>query len=167
MKIFASIQDMLWRFDQVETNGQTYLKEKNVKIEYDFTPIGNNRYTFILNNTSHLVHIVKENGTYHVHLDGDYFPVQVEDERMRDLRALVEQASQAGGEHTLVAPIPGIITKLMVKEGDKVQNGDGLIILEAMKMENEIKAEQSGTIRKIFITEGTPVEKDQNLILIG
>jgi biotin carboxyl carrier protein len=167
MKIFASIEDKVWTFEQIESNGAGMLQDKSHQAKYTFTALGNNRFVFILNGTSHLIHIIKENGLFHVHLDGDYFSVRVEDERTRELRALVEQAAQTSGQQVLIAPIPGFISKIKVKEGDTIKQGEGLIILEAMKMENEIKAEHNGTIEKIMIKEGTPVEKDQELLIIS
>ena len=167
MKIYTSIRDKTWKFDQIEQNGHARLQDNNNQIDYDFTSLGNNRYVLLLNGNSYLVQIVKENHIHHVHLDGDYFPVVVEDERTRELRALVEQGSQVDGQQTLTAPIPGLITKINIQEGDMIEQGDGLIILEAMKMENEIKADFQGTIKKILVKEGTPVEKDQALLIIG
>jgi len=167
MKIFASIEDKTWEFEQIENNGISFLSKNKHSLNYEFTPLGNNRFVFILEGKSHLIHIIKQHNIYHVHMDGDYFPIRVEDARTRELRALVEHAAQAGGEHTLLAPIPGLITQIKVKEGESIQQGEGVIILEAMKMENEIRAEASGTVKKIFVKEGFPVEKDQEMIVIG
>jgi len=166
MKIFSSIADKTWKFDQIAQNGKHLLYEKQNQINYTFKSLGNNRYIFILNDQSHLVHIIKENGVYHIHLDGDYFPVRVEDEQTRELRALVEHKTQTSGEQTICAPIPGLITKVKVNEGDLITGGDSLVILEAMKMENEIKSDSAGTVKQILIKEGMPVEKDQKLLII-
>jgi len=167
MKIFSSIDDRIWQFDQIEQNGKQLLFEENNPVNFEFTSIGNNRYVFILNGHSHLVHIIKANGLYHIHLEGDYFPVSVEDEQTRELRSLVEHAKQASGDFTITAPIPGLITKIKVNEGEKIEPGDGLVILEAMKMENEIKSQSDGIIKKILVKEGMPVDKDQEIIVIG
>ena len=167
MKIFSSIASHTWEFDQVENNGSRLLEDKSRKTEYSFTPMGNNRYSFICNGKSHLVHIIKENGISHVHMDGAYFKVRVEDERTRILRQLVEKAAHTTGEVLISAPIPGLITKIQVKAGEMIDQGDGVIILEAMKMENEIRAEISGKILKIMVKEGDSVEKDQDLLVIG
>jgi len=167
MKIFSSIGEKVWKFDQIMKNGTRLLYEHRDQIQYEFKYLGNNRFVFILDGHSHLVHIIKENSIYHIHLDGDYFPVRVEDEQTRELRALVEHAVQSGGEQTICAPIPGLITKIKVREGSKIQESEGLVILEAMKMENEIKSKSAGTIKKILVKEGMPVDKDQELIIIG
>jgi len=164
MKIFAEIKSQLWTF---EKNDAALLAEDAAEIQYTFTALGNNRYNFILHGKSHLIHVIKENGLYHVHLEGSYFAVRVEDERSRELRRLVEPRAGEAGKQTVHAPIPGLITKVKVKEGDPVKKGDGLVLLEAMKMENEIKAETGGTISKLMVTAGRSVEKDQVLMTIS
>jgi pyruvate carboxylase len=166
MKIFSSIGDKVWQFDQTEQNGKHILYEKQDAIDFTFKSLGNNRYVFILNGQSYLIHIIKGNGVYHLHLDGDYFSVRVEDEQSRELRALVEHSTQTSGEQKVCAPIPGLITQIKVNEGDLIKENDSLVILEAMKMENEIKSDSSGTVKQILVKEGMPVEKDQGLIII-
>ena len=166
MKIFAECQDQLFEFDYNENDGNPVLKMDGKSQEYSFLSLGQNRYSLIHNDKSHLLHIVKENGIYHVHLDGYHFPFRVEDERMRALRELVTKTVKSSGSYTVKAPIPGLITQIKVKEGDDINANDGLIILEAMKMENEIKAGQGGKITRIYVSQNSPVEKDQDLLVI-
>ena len=166
MKIYAEIKDKVNIFEQHTRNGYQVLRENNKIQQYSFTYLGLNRYSLIHNNKSHLVHINLENGIYHVHLDGEYFPIRVEDERSRMLRQLVQKAAQQTGEQKITAPIPGLIKSLRVKEGDKVKAGDGLLILEAMKMENEIHSETKGVIKKVMVEAGAPVTQDQIILII-
>jgi len=166
MKIFAEIRDCVNTFEQLTQNGSHVLRENNAIQKYSFIHLGHNRYSLIHNNKSHLVQIILENGIYHVHLDGEYFPIRVEDERSRMLRQLVQKAAQQTGEQKITAPIPGLIKSLRVKEGDKVNSGEGLFILEAMKMENEILAETDGLIKKVMVEEGAPVNQDQIILII-
>ena len=85
---------------------------------------------------------------------------------MRALRELVKKSAISSGEQVVKAPIPGLITSIKVEEGQEVHASEGLLILEAMKMENEIKADFAGTISKIHIEPNAPVEKDQELLTI-
>ena len=62
------------------------------------------------------------------------------------------------GPHQIQAYMPGRVVEILVEEGESVQPGQGLIVLEAMKMENEIQAEHEGVIKRIFVTAGQPVE---------
>jgi pyruvate carboxylase subunit B len=64
----------------------------------------------------------------------------------------------------LVAPMPGIILSIAVKEGDQVNAGDALLVLEAMKMENEIHAPRAGTIKKVYVSEGAEVRAGSELV---
>ncbi len=75
----------------------------------------------------------------------------------------------AGGKkvNDIKAPMPGMVLKVMVESGQKIQKGDALIVLEAMKMENILKAPSDGVIKKILITKGDKVEKNQVLVNLG
>lgn len=67
---------------------------------------------------------------------------------------------------TVRAPMPGLIARVLVQEGTSVAAGDGILVVEAMKMENELKAQKSGLIKKIFIKEKQTVEKNDPLFII-
>ncbi|CUT01722.1 acetyl-CoA carboxylase biotin carboxyl carrier protein subunit [Candidatus Chrysopegis kryptomonas] len=67
----------------------------------------------------------------------------------------------------LKSPMPGLITKIFVKPGTKIKIGDKLLILEAMKMENEIRSDVEGTVEEVFVNEGAAVEKDASLLKIS
>ena len=166
MKIFAEVGDKVHEIERIDKNGETVYKMAGKAQTIVFIELGHNRYSLIHNNRSHLIHIIKQNGLYHVHLDGYYFAIRVEDERMRAIRELVQKSAQVDGKFSIRAPIPGLITQLKVKEGDTVPRGSALLILEAMKMENELRAEYTGTVEKIMVSAGSPVEKDQELLIM-
>ena len=166
MKFFADTKNDSFIFEMVESEYQPILKDKKNKYDYYLKSVGNNRYFFKLDGKSYLVQMQRINETYNVTVDGEYFEFRVEDERMRTLRELVNKASQASGDQLVTAPIPGLITGIKIKEGDKVSVGDGLVTLEDMKMENEIKSGFEGTVKKIFVDQGSAVEKDQKLLVI-
>ncbi|MCD4701825.1 MAG: biotin/lipoyl-binding protein, partial [Candidatus Aegiribacteria sp.] len=65
------------------------------------------------------------------------------------------------------APLPGLILKVMVKEGDQVDNGQPVAIMEAMKMENEIESPVSGTVREILVSEGENILENAVIMKIG
>ena len=72
--------------------------------------------------------------------------------------------ARASSDNMIVAPMPGIILSIAVKEGDEVNAGDALLVLEAMKMENEIHAPQAGKIKKIHVSAGTEVQSGSELV---
>lgn len=103
--------------------------------------------------------------SFRVTINGQRTEVQVKDER--DL--LIEEFGlgedqAAGGE--VRAPMPGLVLELLVEEGDEVEAEQGLLVLEAMKMENELKAPAAGVVRAIHATSGEAVDKDALLVEI-
>ena len=72
-----------------------------------------------------------------------------------------------GGEGVVTAPMPGKILKILVREGEQVKVGQGLLILEAMKMENEIPSPTDGVVKRILVKEGDTVDTGQALVELG
>ncbi|WP_027717273.1 biotin/lipoyl-containing protein [Desulfovirgula thermocuniculi] len=72
-----------------------------------------------------------------------------------------------GGPGVVTAPMPGTINAVKVKVGDQVKQGDPLVILEAMKMENEIPAPVAGTVKEVRVTQGQTVNNGDVLVIIG
>lgn len=99
-----------------------------------------------------------------IELEGRQFEVTVEDERTRRLRQLAAQVAPARTTRTLTAPMPGLIVRVEVEEGQEVEPGDGLVVMEAMKMENELRAEAAVRITSIEVESGQVVERDAVLL---
>ncbi len=98
---------------------------------------------------------------------GESWTVDVADERTRRLREMAGPA--VGGAHGEVirAPMPGLVLRLEVEEGQTIEPGTGVLVLEAMKMENEIRAGHAGTVTRVLVEPGSPVEKGTPLVEIG
>jgi len=103
-----------------------------------------------------------ERGQWRLSTGGHRFDVQVLDERARAVRAAGGGATQGAG--TLKAPMPGLVVRVLVAEGDPVEAGRGMVVVEAMKMENELKAGGSGTVKRVHVKAGDRVEKGAPLI---
>ena len=99
-----------------------------------------------------------------LHLRGRRFTASVVDERTRAIREMTGAGAGATGPRPVVAPMPGMVVRIEVQEGDHVQPGQGVAIVEAMKMENELTAEGEGIVTRIHVTEGQAVDKDQVLV---
>lgn len=105
-------------------------------------------------------------GHYTIWIDGERFEVDALDERRRAIEeATASKTSRRVAD--LKAPMPGLIVNVRVAEGDTVQAGQGLIVMEAMKMENELRATSAGIIKRIHVVAGRAVEKGSLLIEIG
>jgi pyruvate carboxylase subunit B len=103
-------------------------------------------------------------GQYTLALDGRRYAAEALDERTRAIRDLSAAAQAAAGPLPLVAPMPGLVVRIQVRVGDEVVAGQGLVVMEAMKMENELRAPAAGVVRAVHAVPGTPVEKGAVLV---
>ena len=112
---------------------------------------------------------------YEIEIDGQVYHVKVRE--LPDDAVMTEQPKADSGRHvadsatqtegkTMLAPIAGTILRILVKEGQRVKKGENLIVLEAMKMENEIVADEDGVIRSILVKANDSVESDQPLLIL-
>ncbi len=92
--------------------------------------------------------------------------VRVESERMRSAEQ-AKKTSTAGGDKVVKSPMPGRVVKVLVAKGDIVEAGQGLLVLEAMKMENEVKARVAGTVADVHVAPGTAVEGSAKLVTLA
>jgi pyruvate carboxylase subunit B len=103
-------------------------------------------------------------GRYTIWVDGFRHEVEALDERMRAIRELAGATAGAAGPAPLVAPMPGMIVRVNVEVGARVHPGQGLVVMEAMKMENELRAPGEATVKAVHAQPGSAVEKGALLI---
>jgi biotin carboxyl carrier protein len=103
-------------------------------------------------------------GALTVHVDG--VPVEVSINQMRRTGATAASHPADEGPQRVTAPMPGKIVKLLVKPGDKVQPRQGVVVVEAMKMENELRARAAGTVSEVRVREGASVEAGAILVIL-
>jgi pyruvate carboxylase subunit B len=103
-------------------------------------------------------------GQYTIWVDGFRHEVEALDERTRAIRELAGASAGPVGPAPLVAPMPGMIVRVNVQVGDRVQPGQGLVVMEAMKMENELRAQAPATVKAVVAQPGSAVEKGALLI---
>jgi acetyl/propionyl-CoA carboxylase alpha subunit len=101
---------------------------------------------------------------YTLHIGGYRFDVEALDERTRAIQHLSGAAAHPSGPTPLVAPMPGLVVRVLVKPGDRVQAHQGLVVIEAMKMENELRARAAGVVRGVAVSPGSAVEKGALLV---
>ena len=105
-------------------------------------------------------------GNYTLWVDGHRFECEALDERTRAIRDLSAAAASPVGPAPIIAPMPGLIVRVNVVVGDRVEAGQGIVVMEAMKMENELRATAAGTVRSVEVTPGTAVEKGALLVAL-
>jgi biotin carboxyl carrier protein len=103
---------------------------------------------------------------FEVSIGGQTFEVGVQDERARALASLVGEA-RASGDVTIRAPMPGLVSTVLVDEGDEVQRGQPVVVLEAMKMENDLSATRAGIVKTLRVARGQTVAQGEALAVIG
>jgi len=120
--------------------------------------------SLIIDGRSYQVDIHSEKDSHRVLVEGEHFDFELFDER----KALLKSAAGLGveGVQEIRTSMPGKIVKVLVAEGDEVQEGDGLVIVEAMKMENEMKSPMDGAITKVGVAEGETVEAGALLVVV-
>jgi acetyl/propionyl-CoA carboxylase alpha subunit len=103
-------------------------------------------------------------GMYTLWLDGYRFEIEALDERTRAIREMSGAVTGPVGPAPVIAPMPGLVVRVNAEVGDLVQAGQGLIVMEAMKMENELRAQATGRVKSVLVAPGAAVEKGTLLI---
>ncbi len=153
----------------IEINDDRKVVVNGVEYAVDFESVaGQPVYSLLINGRSYEAYVAaaEDQEEWQVLLHGELSSVLVEDEREKRLRQAAGGVATAGGEYHLKAPMPGLIVAVQVSEGQAVAKGDILIILESMKMQNELKCPRDGTITRIKVKPGEGVEQGQQLITI-
>ena len=103
-------------------------------------------------------------GRYTLWVDGFRYEVEALDERTRAIRDLSGASGAASGPAPLKAPMPGLVVRVSVQSGDVVAAGQGLVVMEAMKMENELRASSAARVKAVHVQPGTAVDKGTLLV---
>ena len=135
------------------------------------------KFKFTIRGNEYEVHINSfEDNIAEIDVNGSIYQVEMKDEvktsktpklvRPQPVQTKETKPKPAAGLSRIEAPLPGTLFKIIVKEGDAVKKGDTILILEAMKMENNILAEKDGIIEKIHVSEGDSVLQGDILVEI-
>jgi biotin carboxyl carrier protein len=103
-------------------------------------------------------------GKWSVGLRGERWECEVVDERTRHIRSLTGTAGPQRGTPPLKAPMPGLVVRVLAEAGQQVTAGAGIVVLEAMKMENELRAASVSVVKTVRVKPGEAVEKGQVLV---
>jgi len=148
------------------------IDDKHVSVDgkvyqVDFESVsGQPVYSLIVDGKSHEGYVAQAEDTWQVLLRGRLYPIIVEDEREKRLRSAAGGGVAETGEFHLRAPMPGLVVAIPVEEGQSVQKGQVLLILESMKMQNELKSPRDGTLGRVRVKPGETVEQRQTLLSV-
>ncbi|HUE99598.1 MAG TPA: biotin/lipoyl-containing protein [Anaerolineales bacterium] len=164
MKYITTVEDKQFLVEIID--------EKHVSVdgkvyEVDFESVsGQPVYSLIVDGKSHESYVAPGDNNWEVLLRGRLYPVTVEDEREKRLRGAAGGGVAETGEFLLRAPMPGLVVAILVEEGQAVKKGQVLLILESMKMQNELKSPRDGTLGRVRVKAGETVEQKQTLLSI-
>ena len=147
------------RDDGISVNGNP--------LSCDISNIAEGYFHILMNDQSYRAEVVERDaasGRYTIKVNGRHYSVVIKDKFHILLDKMGMNASSGAKVAHVRAPMPGLIIALRVKDGDVVKAGDTLLILEAMKMENIIKAPGDATVKSVKVRMGDGVEKNQVLI---
>ena len=162
MKYIATVKDKEYT---IEIDPDKGILIDGVPTEIDFRRLPSGGISSLLMNHRSISAVVEEVGDYwDVLIEGELYAVKVQDERAYRLENMRSTGLSLSGEATVSSPMPGIIIAVSVSIGDMVRHGDKVIILESMKMENELRAPCDGVISHVHVSPGASVEKDQPLV---
>jgi acetyl/propionyl-CoA carboxylase alpha subunit len=133
--------------------------------EVDARPSADGIVSLLIGGVSHVATVVDRDGTCVVHVGGETHEILVEEQTRWIIRTR-GGTTGAGHGQILTAPLPGKITHVAVRPGDSVQPGDTLVVIEAMKMENEFKASAAGRVAEVRVQTGQAVNPGDVLVVL-
>lgn len=165
MKYIATVNDQEFEIEvgqdrEIRVNGERY------GVNFHQLPEGG-LVSLLLNNLSYEAVVEARDDVWEVLLRGELYSVSVQDERAYRLAKARGGDTAVHGDAIIQSPMPGIIIATPVAEGDVVHKGDKIIILESMKMENELRSPRDGIVARVQVKPGDGVEKGQVLAVIG
>jgi biotin carboxyl carrier protein len=134
-----------------------------VKSEASVIEVEPGVYSILTNGRSHELKVVPGPSGFYVDLEGHRSVVEVRDPRAFSRKG---RAGVGEGRQTVSSPMPGKVVRVLVKVGDEVQAGDGLVVVEAMKMQNEMKSPKAGRVTQVSAKEGDTVSAGEVMIAI-
>ena len=165
MKFEAQLDDAVIPVDVQETApGQHQVQVGDTRFAVDARRVSEGIWSLLIGADAHTVDVNEEDGVFVVQVDGETYRIRVEEETRYIIRTRGGHAVHSG--QVLRAPMPGRVVAVEVTPGQAVRPGDGLVILEAMKMENEFKATVAGTVKEIRVQAGQAVNPGDVLVVI-
>ncbi len=166
MSYIAKLDNVEYKVDVKEIDTDKFevvIDEKSYIVDTQLTE--SSVYSLIINGESFETDVDSRNGVYEIITEGDLFKIEVMDElkkKMLERRG----GGAAEGKQVIKSEMPGAIIDVKVAVGDEVKEGDVLLILEAMKMQNEIKSPKDGEVKEVFVKAGENIEADAKMVVV-
>jgi biotin carboxyl carrier protein len=165
VKYLATLDDQQYRV-VLDPSGLVSVNDTSYAVDLQSVD-GGFHYSLLVGATSHEVFVERCEDVCFVVLEGHRYQVRVESERLRRAGGQALALLQEEGDTQVTSPMPGVVVAVLVEEGQTVKTGESLAILEAMKMENEIRASRNGLIARVCVAAGQRVSQGDELFRIG
>jgi biotin carboxyl carrier protein len=163
VRLDATVDGRTFRVE-VRREGDGYeVTLDGVPVKVDLAETSGHFASLIVNGVSHDVGLEKRSDEYRVHLPDETLTVAL----AQASRDGARPAPRTDGPARLTAPMPGRVVRVLAEEGREVVAGEGLVVIEAMKMENELKASRKGRIQKVAVRQGQTVEAGALLVVVA
>ncbi len=164
MRYTAIINDKAY---EIEIGANNTVMVNGEPHNVDFRSIDGSRlYSLLMDNSSWETLVDRNGDEYRVLIGGELHIVNVQDERTRKMAKAEKAQAASTAEVTIKAPMPGMVREVQVNVGDSVAGKQGVVILEAMKMQNELRTPRAGTVKEIRVKSGDKVEQGQVLLIV-
>ena len=134
------------------------------EVQADIFEISLGIYSVLLGGESFEVRVEERSNGLILHVGNHEFPAEIIDPRQ--WRRGRRGSAEAEGRQQVLAPMPGKVVRVMIQEGGAIEAGQGLLVVEAMKMQNEIKSPKSGKIESLLVREGQAVNAGEVLAVV-
>lgn len=135
-------------------------------IDFDFQHVRGSLYSLIIAGRSFSTHLENDELGVELGRGPSWWRVEVEDECAARLKQLARGEAGMAGTVDVKAPMPGLVVRIPVQKGEAVKKGQSLVVIEAMKMENDIKSPADGIVAALHTAERTAVEKNARLLTL-
>jgi biotin carboxyl carrier protein len=160
------VDEAVYRISAEKKEKSFLISEKGNVVEADFQWITENSASLLIGEKSYQAYIGRDKEKKYIFIDGRQFIVRPRDKDISAAAGALQKGDDRAPEGSLVimSPMPGKVIKINVAEADAVRKNQTLAIVEAMKMENEIKSSIEGFVKKIFVAAGDLVDSTKPLI---
>ena len=167
MKYHVAIDGEAFEVELIEREGLLHARIDGHEVPVDFRPVrGSSSWSLLLGDASYPLSFEPRPDGLSVTVESESYLVRVEDERTRAARAVKKGSGSRDESKVVLSVMPGIVREVRVAAGDEVSAGDPMLILEAMKMENEIRAVLSGVVKAVHVEPDTTVNKGDPLVTL-
>ncbi len=163
MKYITTINGKSFEID-IQPDGSILVNGE--KREVDFHALGPSQYSILDDHMSYELTIEPREEDIEVLMRGKLYTASVMDERAQLLASRSGGAKADTGEINIKSPMPGLIVAIKVEAGQEIKSGETVVILESMKMQNELKAPRDGVVQSVLVQAGQSVEQNKVLVKI-